>query len=611
MITDALIASFLFNCENHPKAPTNMNKARQKYLFKWLRNQQKIIKKQLGLTIILATFSSLILVAQTWLLATVLQSLIMENTDRSQLLPHFAALILCFALRALILWFREKIGFQSGQQLRRHIRQQILDKIHQVGPATINHKPAGSWASIMLEQVENLHNFYARYLPQQTLSVIVPVIILIAVFPLNWAAGLILLFTAPLIPIFMILVGIAAADSSQRNMETLSRLSAQFLDRLQGLETLRIFNRTSEQTQHIEDNTEAFRETTMDVLKLAFLSSAVLEFFTSISIALMAVYFGFSYLGELDFGTYDSSLSLFVGFFCLILAPEFYQPLRDLGTYYHDRSAGIGAADVIVDFLEQDYITAQSESSHQQLDAQSAVEICAENVIVLSPQGQPLTQALSFHLAPNSHTALVGQSGAGKTSLVNVLLGFLAYQGSLKINGIEFRELDLTQWRKQVAWVGQNPLLLQGSIRENLLLGDIQASNQQIEQALAQAQAKEFTDKLGLDHEIKEGGIGLSVGQAQRLAVARALLRQGKLLVLDEPTASLDAQSENLVLQALQQISGKQTTLMITHRIEDLKQCDQILVMQQGQIIQQGTFAQLQDQGFFAELLAQRKQDIH
>lgn len=588
-----------------------MNKARQKYLFKWLRNQQKIIKKQLGLTIILATFSSLILVAQTWLLATVLQSLIMENTDRSQLLPHFAALILCFALRALILWFREKIGFQSGQQLRRHIRQQILAKIHQVGPATINHKPAGSWASIMLEQVENLHNFYARYLPQQTLSVIVPVIILIAVFPLNWAAGLILLLTAPLIPIFMILVGIAAADSSQRNMETLSRLSAQFLDRLQGLETLRIFNRTSEQTQHIEDSTEAFRETTMDVLKLAFLSSAVLEFFTSISIALMAVYFGFSYLGELDFGTYDSSLSLFVGFFCLILAPEFYQPLRDLGTYYHDRSAGIGAADVIVDFLEQDYITAQSESSHQQLDAQSAVEICAENVIVLSPQGQPLTQALSFHLAPNSHTALVGQSGAGKTSLVNVLLGFLAYQGSLKINGIEFRELDLTQWRKQVAWVGQNPLLLQGSIRENLLLGDIQASNQQIEQALAQAQAKEFTDKLGLDHEIKEGGIGLSVGQAQRLAVARALLRQGKLLVLDEPTASLDAQSENLVLQALQQISGKQTTLMITHRIEDLKQCDQILVMQQGQIIQQGTFAQLQDQGFFAELLAQRKQDIH
>ncbi len=611
MITDALIASFLFNYENHPKAPTNMNKARQKYLFKWLRNQQKIIKKQLGLTIILATFSSLILVAQTWLLATVLQGLIMENTDRSQLLPHFAALILCFALRALILWFREKIGFQSGQQLRRHIRQQILAIIHQVGPATINHKPAGSWASIMLEQVENLHNFYARYLPQQTLSVIVPVIILIAVFPLNWAAGLILLFTAPLIPIFMILVGIAAADSSQRNMETLSRLSAQFLDRLQGLETLRIFNRTSEQTQHIEDSTEAFRETTMDVLKLAFLSSAVLEFFTSISIALMAVYFGFSYLGELDFGTYDSSLSLFVGFFCLILAPEFYQPLRDLGTYYHDRSAGIGAADVIVDFLEQDYITAQSESSHQQLDAQSAVEICAENVIVLSPQGQPLTQALSFHLAPNSHTALVGQSGAGKTSLVNVLLGFLGYQGSLKINGIEFRELDLTQWRKQVAWVGQNPLLLQGSIRENLLLGDIQASNQQIEQALAQAQAKEFTDKLGLDHEIKEGGIGLSVGQAQRLAVARALLRQGKLLVLDEPTASLDAQSENLVLQALQQISGKQTTLMITHRIEDLKQCDQILVMQQGQIIQQGTFAQLQDQGFFAELLAQRKQDIH
>lgn len=591
-----------------------MTKIRQKYLFKWLRSQQKPIKKLLNLNIALASFSSVILVAQTWAFAWILHALIIENADRSQLLPHFIVLVCGFAVRAVILWLREKIGFQCGQQLRRHLRQQILDKLHQVGPAMINQKPAGSWATIMLEQVENLHNFYARFLPQQALSAIVPVVILIAVFPLNWAAGLILLITAPLIPIFMILAGIAAAESSQKNMESLARLSAQFLDRLKGLETLRLFNRTSEQTEHIEESTEEFRETTMTVLRMAFLSSAVLEFFTSISIALMAVYFGFSYLGEINFGTYDSQLTLFVGFFCLILAPEFYQPLRDLGTYYHDRASAIGAADVIVDFLEQDYLTSCSQEAAKIADLPStisAVEIIAENMVVLSPQGAPLTQPLNFHLKPQSHTALVGQSGAGKTSLINVLLGFLSYQGSLKINQMEFRDLPLTQWRKMIAWVGQNPLLLQGTIRENLLLGDIQATEQQIASALELAQAKEFTDKLGLDWEIKEGGIGLSVGQAQRLAVARALLRQGKLLLLDEPTASLDAQSENLVLQALQQISCQQTTLMITHRIEDLKQCDQILVMQQGQIVQQGNFEQLQEQGFFAELLAQRKQDIH
>ncbi|HIF5499992.1 cysteine/glutathione ABC transporter permease/ATP-binding protein CydD [Pasteurella multocida] len=587
-----------------------MEKSRQKYLQKWLWSQQKPIRRLLNLNIVLASVSSVILVINTYFLANLLHHLIMLNTARHELLPSFIGLVIGFALRAIILWVREQIGFKCGRILRNILRQKILDKIHQVGPATINNKPAGSWATIMLEQVENLHNYYARYLPQQALSAIVPVVILIAIFPLNWAAGLVLMLTAPLIPIFMILVGIAAADSSQKNMATLAKLSGQFLDRLRGLETLRLFNRTEEQTQHIEKNTEHFRETTMDVLKMAFLSSAVLEFFTSISIALMAVYFGFSYLGELNFGTYDAPLTLFVGFFCLILAPEFYQPLRDLGTYYHDRAAGIGAADVIVDFLEANHTTAQS-TAQQNPHIESAVEICAENLVILSPQGKPLTQALNFSLPAGSHTAIVGQSGAGKTSLFNAILGFLAYQGNLKINGVELKEMNITQWRKHIAWVGQNPLLLQGSIKENLLLGDIEATDAQIDQALCLAQAKEFTDKLGLNSEIKEGGLGVSVGQAQRLAIARALLRQGHLLLLDEPTASLDAQSENLVLQALQHMSQQQTTLMITHRIEDLKQCDTILVMQQGEIVQQGHFEQLKNTGFFAELLTQRKQDVN
>ncbi|HHF6882395.1 TPA: cysteine/glutathione ABC transporter permease/ATP-binding protein CydD [Haemophilus influenzae] len=585
-----------------------MNKLRQKYLQKWLRAQQEPIKKLMRVNIVLATLSSFILVAQTYFLATLLDKLIIQNVPRDELIPYFLGLIIGFGMRAIILWAREKIGFQSGQLLRNHIRQKILDKIHLVGPATINQKPAGSWASIMLEQVENLHNFYARFLPQQSLSAIVPVVIFIAVFPLNWAAGLILMITAPLVPLFMIIVGIAAADNSQKNMDTLSRLSAQFLDRLRGLETLRLFNRTSEQTEHIENATEDFRETTMDVLKLAFLSSAVLEFFTSISIALMAVYFGFSYLGQIEFGTYNAPLTLFTGFFCLILAPEFYQPLRDLGAYYHDRAAGIGAADAIVDFLEEDFLTVHQ--NEKTISLESAVEISAENLVVLSTQGSALTKPLNFQIPANHNVALVGQSGAGKTSLINAILGFLPYEGSLKINGQELRESNLADWRKHIAWVGQNPLLLQGTIKENLLLGNIQANDEEINQALMHSQAKEFTDKLGLHHEIKDGGLGVSVGQAQRLAIARALLRKGDLLLLDEPTASLDAQSENLVLQALNEASQHQTTLMITHRIEDLKQCDQIFVMQRGEIVQQGKFAELQHEGFFAELLAQRQQDI-
>ncbi len=592
-----------------------MEKTRQRYLQKWLTEQKAPVKKWLSINVLLASLSSLILVGQTYCFAMILQALIIKHQDRQQLGAYFIGIVLGFVIRAIILYWRERIGFRCGREVRNHIRQQIFNKIAAVGPATINNKPAGSWATIMLEQVENLHNFYARYLPQQSLSAIVPVIIIIAVFPFNWAAALILILTAPLIPLFMILVGMAAAESSQQNMDVLAKLSAQFLDRLRGLETLRLFNKTAEQTEHIEESTEDFRETTMDVLKKAFLSSAVLEFFTSISIALMAVYFGFSYLGQIGFGSYGAAVSLFAGFFCLTLAPEFYQPLRDLGTYYHDRAAGIGAADVIVDFLEADYVTAQNPDATK-IDKNFAeklhagLSIYAHDLVVLSPAGKPLTQPLNFELPAHSLTALVGQSGAGKTSLVNVLLGFLAYEGSLKINGKELRDLDLADWRSFIAWVGQNPVLLQGTLRENLLLGNEHVSESELHTALEQAQALEFTEQIGLDTEINEHGVGLSVGQAQRLAIARALLRHGNLILLDEPTASLDARSETLVLNALEKMSREQTTLMITHRIEDLKQCDNILVMKEGQIVQQGRFEELEHTGFFAELLAQRQQDI-
>ncbi|QDJ12629.1 thiol reductant ABC exporter subunit CydD [Mergibacter septicus] len=589
-----------------------MDKVRQKQLQKWLKAQQKNIKPILYLNVILAAVSTVVLISQTWLLATVFQKLIIEQQSNQSLLSYFLVMIGLFAVRAGLLLWREKLGYRCGQQLRQQIRQQILTKLNQVGPASVAYRPVGSWATMVLEQVENLHNFYARYLPQQYLSVIAPFLIAIAVFPVNWAAGLILLGTAPLIPIFMALVGMKAAEANQKNVDVLARLSGQFLDRLQGLQNLRIFNRTAEQTEQLEERTEDFRATTMDVLKVAFLSSAVLEFFTSISIALTAVYFGFSYLGQFHFGSYSTTVTLFAGFFCLILAPEFYQPLRDLGTYYHDKAAAVGAADTIVTFLEQDFFIHSAKQADKNLVlANDGINLIATDLVILSPQGQALSKKLNFQLSAGQSVALVGQSGAGKTSLLNVLLGFLPYQGSLTVNGQELNQLDLVQWRQRIAWVGQNPLLLQGTIRENLLLANPNADDRAIQQALIEAYADEFTQKCGLDKPLQDGGIGISVGQAQRLAIARALLKTSTdFLLLDEPTASLDSRSEQLVLQSLQKLSESKTTLMITHRIEDLKQCDQIWVMRQGELVQQGSFQQLQTEGYFADLLSQRIADM-
>ncbi|AUI67147.1 MULTISPECIES: cysteine/glutathione ABC transporter permease/ATP-binding protein CydD [Glaesserella] len=577
-----------------------MEKQRQKQLQKWLRQQQKTIKKWMYLNVLLGSVSAILLVAQMGLLATILHSMIVEKRSPSEFIAHLGLLLLCFIGRAILLWLRERTGFKAGQMLRLHLREQVMHKLAQIGPMTIQQRPAGSWATLMLEQVENLHNFYARYLPQQYLSLIVPLVILCAVFPLNWAAGLILFATLPLLPIFMALAGMKAAEANQKNIGVLSRLSGQFLDSLKGLETIRLFGQAQKQTEQIYQRTEEFRHSTMDVLKMAFLSSAVLEFFTAISIAVMAVYFGFTYLGDISFGSYDLPVTLFIGFFCLMLAPEFYQPLRELGVYYHDKAAAIGAADSLENFLSED-VLAQAKGT--QSLPQQALEISAKDCVILSPQGKPLTEALNFEIKPNQHIALVGQSGAGKSSLMNMLLGFLSYQGSVTVNGVELRELDMAQWRAKLAWVGQNPQLMRGTLRENILLGNPQASDSALKEALAVSKADEFVYRLGLDSEVQDGNMGLSGGQAQRIAIARALLRQYQLLLLDEPTASLDLQSENQVLNALHHLSHEQTTLMITHRVEDLKACDEIWVMKQGQIIQRGTFTELALQGFFAELL--------
>lgn len=577
-----------------------MDKQRQKHLQKWLRQQQKTVKKWLYLNVLLGSVGALLIVAQMGLLASMLHKMIAEKQSPTTFLPQLALLLGCFFGRAVILWLRERAGFQAGKTLRLHLRQQIMDKLATVGPMTIQQRPAGSWATLMLEQVENIHNFYARYLPQQFLSLIVPLVILCFVFPLNWAAGLILFLTLPLLPIFMALAGFKAADANQRNIGVLSRLSGQFLDSLKGLETIRLFGQAETQTEQIYQRTEEFRISTMDVLKMAFLSSAVLEFFTAISIAVMAVYFGFSYLGELNFGSYDTAVTMFVGFFCLMLAPEFYQPLRELGVYYHDKAAAIGAADNIETFLNEDILT---QTEGQKNVPNQPLVIQAKECVILSPQGKPLTEPLNFDISAHQHIALVGQSGAGKTSLMNMLLGFLAYQGSVKINGVELRELNMADWRGKLAWVGQNPQLMKGTLRENILLGNAKATEPEIEMALQGSKADEFVHRLGLDSEVHDSNLGISGGQAQRIAIARALLRPYQLLLLDEPTASLDLQSEQQVLQALHNLNREQATLMITHRIEDLKQCDEIWVMKQGQIIQQGNFETLENQGFFAELL--------
>ncbi|WP_368893260.1 heme ABC transporter permease/ATP-binding protein CydD [Kluyvera ascorbata] len=588
-----------------------MNKSRQQELTRWLKQQSVLSRRWLMTSRLLGFVSGVLIIAQAWFLARILHHMIMENIPREALLLPFIQLALIFILRAWVVWLRERVGFHAGQQIRFEIRRQVLDRLQQAGPAWIQGKPAGSWATLILEQIDDMHDYYARYLPQMALAACVPLLIVVAIFPSNWAAALILLVTAPLIPLFMALVGMGAADANRRNFLALARLSGHFLDRLRGMDTLRIFGRGEAETENIREASQDFRHRTMEVLRLAFLSSGVLEFFTSLSIALVAVYFGFSYLGELNFGSYGTAVTLSSGFLALILAPEFFQPLRDLGTFYHAKAQAVGAADSLKTFLEAPL--AHPEQGDQTLDTSEPVTLCAKDLFITSPEGKMLVGPLNFTLCAGQRAVLVGLSGSGKSSLLNALAGFLPYTGSLKVNGVELRNLHPEGWRRMMSWVGQNPQLPASTLRENVLLGNPDASEQQLQQALDKAWVSEFLPQLpdGIDTVVGEQAARLSVGQAQRVAVARALLAPCRLLLLDEPAASLDAHSEQRVMQALTEASTQQTTLMVTHQLEGLTEWDAIWVMENGQIIEQGTYQQLVDaNGVFTSLLASRQEEI-
>lgn len=588
-----------------------MNKTRQQELNRWLRQQRSFGHRWLRLTTLLGLFSALMIIAQAWLMAFLLQSLIVEQQPRDDLLRLFLLLAGCFFLRALLNYAREIVGFRAGVAIRQGLRQQVLDRLTALGPAWIQGKPAGSWATLLLEQIEEMQDYYARYLPQMTLAALIPLCILLTVFPLNWAAGLILLATAPLIPLFMAMAGMGAAEANRRNFTALARLSGDFLDRIRGRETLRLFHRAAAETESIATSTRRFRQRTMDVLRLAFLSSAVLEFFASLAIAVVAVYFGFSYLGELHFGAYGQSVTLFTGFVTLILAPEFFQPLRDLGTFYHARAQAIGGAEAIERFMRESPQPASTSGSATP-DADTPIAVVAENLIALSLSEQPLCGPLNFTLRAGERVALAGASGAGKSVLMNVLLGFLPYRGSLLINGVELRDLHRDSWHQHLAWLGQNPQLPADTLRENIVMGH-ELSSARLARLLDECGVSEFLPHLpaGLDTPLGDDGAGLSVGQAQRIALARALAKPSRLLLLDEPAASLDSRSEQQVMQALNQASLRQTTLMITHQLDQLHQWDTIWVMQAGQLIQQGSWQQLAaEPGVFSQMLKHRQREI-
>lgn len=570
-------------------------KSSHKIARRWLFKRAAAARTWIIISVALGLGGGLLLIVQARFLARIVHGAFIEGRGTEDLWPLFVTLAGILIVRSILGWARETAGFYAGAKIRQEIRTELLTHIVTLGPGYTSRQSSGALASTALEHVEGLHDFYAFYLPQLALAVMIPAAVVAFVFPYSWAAGGLFLVTAPLIPLFMILVGMGAESISQRHFQALSRMSAYFLDVLQGITTLKLFNRSKGAEETIARVSNDYRLQTMRVLRVAFLSSAVLEFFSSISIALVAVYLAMSYLGYITFGLYGEPLNLAGGLFILLLAPDFYMPLRELGTHYHARAAAVGAAEEILKITTVRGL----ETLHGSIEwtKTDALHIGVEDVHLAFEAGQrPALQGLSFDIREGEHLALVGASGAGKSTTLNLLLGFLLPDnGQINVNGMQLSEMTPDSWRRNIAWLGQQPSLFQGTIKQNILLGRPEASDIQIEQAAGKARVLDFARLLpaGLDAPVGEHGFGLSRGQAQRVALARAFLKDAPLLLLDEPTAGLDADNEALIIDALKSLSRGRTVLMLTHRLTNIKQADRILVMGKGRIIEQGTYAEL------------------
>ena len=535
----------------------------------------------MGLLVAVAT------IAQMAFLSKIVDRVFVGGEDLAAVTPQILALSGAVVVRAGLLLLREVTAQRGAVLVKSELREQLLSHVFRLGPAYAAGERSGELVTTATEGVERLEPYLARYLPQVALSAFVPLLVAAYILPRDLASAVLLLVTAPVIPIMMVLAGSYAEEHTKRQWLALSRMGAHFLDALQGLTTLKTFGRAAEERERVARVSDEFRRRTLKVLRLAFLSGLVLEFMTAAAIALVAVVLGVRLI--------NGAISFEQAFLVLLLTPEFYKPLRELGASRHAGMEGKAAAERVFEILDVPALACGGGRVLDPLSGGLTVELCGVRFVY--PESEhPALCGVSLTLPAGTRTALVGRSGSGKSTLVNVLLRFLDPEdGIVAANGLPIAELPVETWRQQVALVPQRPHLFYGSVLENIRLARPGASRSKVEEAAELAGATEFIRRLprGYDAQIGERGQRLSGGEAQRLAVARAFLKDAPLLVLDEPTSSLDPESEALIRDALERLARGRTALIVAHRLNTVRKADRIAVLDEGRVIETGTHAEL------------------
>jgi thiol reductant ABC exporter CydD subunit len=509
--------------------------------------------------ILLGGLTAGLVICQARVIAVVISHVAVGGAQPIHLGVLMAALLVVVCCRAATGWLGERTADRASSAAKSDLRSALVDRIGTLGPATIDRQRSGRLVVLATTGIDALDSYFARYVPQLVLAVIVPVTVIVVVASADWKSALILALTVPLIPYFMALIGTSVHKRMERQSLLLQRLSGHFLDVVAGLPTLKVFNRAKAQARAVRDITNRYRMATMATLRLAFLSSLSLELLATFSVAMVAVAVGLRLLGgHLNFET---------ALFILILAPEAYAPLRTLGANYHSSAEGVAAATEVFELLDRE---APVKPLGVDIPDVAVNELVIEGLEVrYAGRPEPGLRETTLIVRPGEILAIAGPSGCGKSTLISVLLGLTpASAGSIRIGTTDLDALDPVAWRSQIGWVPQRPHLFARSIADNIRLGRPDANDRQLRAAIASAGLDEVIARLpdGMNTMLGTDGSGVSAGERQRVALARAFLRDAPLLLLDEPTAHLDSQTETEVLDAVRRLMLGRTVIMVAHR---------------------------------------------
>jgi len=550
-----------------------------------LLQEARSARRGLITSVLLGTLSSIPLILSAYLLSQIVAGVFLAGQTLNEVLLPISLILALQFLRAGLNWGSENTAAHAAGEIEHSLRQRTASHLMALGPSFTRRERTGELSNTILEGIEALDSYFRQYLPQIARSAFIPLAILAFVFPLDSISGLVLLLTAPLIPIFMILIGDTAERLTRRQWSRLSLMSAQFLDVLQCLTTLKALGRSSEQSESIQSASDQFRHLTMKVLRVTFLSALVLEWVATISTAVVAVETGLRLLhGQLAFQQ---------AFFILLLAPEFYQPLRNLALRFHAGMSGVAAAGRIFEILETPLHIHKPSIAPPVRVLGAAVDIDFDDVHAAYETGtRQALRGVSFQIAAGKCLALVGPSGSGKTTIAQLLLRFIqAERGQIRVGEIALEALDPVQWRTHIAWVPQNPHLFNTSIAENIRIANAHAEDKQVVEAAKRAYVHEFIASLpdGYATQIGERGARLSAGQAQMIALARAFLKDAPFLIFDEASSNLDVEHEAQIHTALKHLLQGRTCLLIAHRLTSVRDADKIVVLSEGRILEQGS----------------------